>query len=276
MVNVFSVNIRERKTRMAPRMSEPQKVYASLRRLRDRAGLSREEIGRLLGMPGTTFQTYDTSAYKRQHLPIELVKKLADVLPGLGDPPIEADEVWALSGVAPTPVALQSLKATKMTAIPSDLDLVPTFDGIAEIDVLGGMGSGGQSTVEDFELGDGHTVSAEVVRDIWSLPPDYIAGELRITSKRARIIEVRGDSMETTLQSGDRVMIDLGDRTLSQEGVFALWDGDGVAVKRVERVRPSNPPAIRIISDNPRHREVELTAAEVNIIGRVVWVARKI
>ena len=256
-------------------MSESQKVFAVLRRLRDRAGLSRDEIGKLLGMPATTFATYDTAAYKRQYLPIELVKRLAEVLPGRGEPPIEPDEVWELSGIKPTPVTLQTSRRSKPTALPSDIDLTPDYDGIAELDVTGGLGSGGQATVEDYEVGDGYTVSAEVVRDIWSLPPDYVAGELRMTSKRARIIEVRGDSMEPTLLSGDRVMIDLGDRGLSQEGVFALWDGEGVAVKRLERVRPSDPPAIRIISDNHRHREVEITADEVNIIGRVVWVARK-
>jgi transcriptional regulator with XRE-family HTH domain len=257
-------------------MSEPQKVHAVLRRLRDRAGLSREDIGRLLGMPATTFQTYDTSAFKRQYLPIELVKKLAEVLPGRGDPPIDSDEVWALAGVAPASVTLRNLKSTKVTAIPSDLNLVPTIDGIAEMEVIGGLGSGGQADLEDFEAGNGHSISADVVRDTWSLPPAYLAGELRITSKRARIIEVRGDSMEPTLLSGDRVMIDVGDRGLSQEGVFALWDGDGVAVKRLERVRPSDPPSLRLISDNPRHRAVELTMEEVQIIGRVIWVARKI
>ena len=256
-------------------MSEPKKVYTALRELRDRAGLSRDEIGKLLNMPGTTFATYDTAAYKRQHLPIDLVKKLADLLPGRGDPPIDVAEIWALSGVAPSSVVLPMTPRPRPTALPSDLDMVPDFEGIAEIGVLGGMGSGGQANLEDYGVGVGQSVSADVVRDIWSLPPDYIAGELRITSKRARIIEVRGDSMEPTLYSGDRVMLDLGDQNLSQEGVFALWDGDGVAVKRLERVRPSDPPRLRLISDNPRHREVELMSDEVRVIGRVVWVARK-
>lgn len=256
-------------------MSSKRPVWELARELRDRAGLSRTAIGKLLDMPGTSFATYDTDVFKKPHLPVDLVRKLGSILPGLGQPPITEAEVWALSGVAPASHAPQPPTRPRPTAIPADIEHAPRLDGVAEVEVTGGLGSGGHVTVEAYTTEGGDSISAELIRDIWNLPPSYMAGELRMTTKRARIIEVRGDSMEPTLWSGDRVMIDLGDRSLSQEGVFALWDGDGVAVKRLERVRPSDPPTLRLISDNPRHRAVELLAEEVNVIGRVVWVARK-
>lgn len=82
--------------------------------------------------------------------------------------------------------------------------------------------------------------------------------------------------MMPTLHSGDRVMVDNGDRIPSPGGVFAVWDGFGVVTKRLEVVPNSDPPTLRISSDNPLHREYERTADEVNIIGRVVWFARRL
>ena len=56
----------------------------------------------------------------------------------------------------------------------------------------------------------------------------------------------------------------------------AAMDGLGVVVKRLEHVMGTEPPRLRISSDNDRHQSYERTLDEVNIIGRVVWVARRL
>lgn len=83
--------------------------------------------------------------------------------------------------------------------------------------------------------------------------------------------------MEPTLEAGDRVMVDLSDRRPSPDGLFALWDGIGVVVKRLEHIPYSDPTRFRIISDNTeRHNSYERNGDEINVIGRVIWLARKI
>ena len=60
------------------------------------------------------------------------------------------------------------------------------------------------------------------------------------------------------------------------ELVFAIWDGVGVVAKRIEIVPNSDPPVLRIKSDNIHHDGYERTTDEVNVIGRIIWVARRI
>lgn len=123
--------------------------------------------------------------------------------------------------------------------------------------------------------GDGFVIVAETQKGIWPFSRDYISHELRLPISQLVIIEVIGDSMEPTLRSGDRVLVNLGDRRVSQPGIFILWDGDGTVVKRLELVPGSAPQKLLRISDNPLHRTFEVLAEETNIVGRVVWFARR-
>lgn len=150
---------------------------------------------------------------------------------------------------------------------------------IHEIDVRGGAGLGGEAPLENLTAENGSTTSSDSVKGEWTLPADYLS-EIRVNPATVRIIEVSGDSMTRAdgggLHSGDRVMVDVSDRNPSPPGIFALWDGFGVIVKRVERIPRSDPPGFRLISDNPAHAPYELTAEEVNIIGRLKWFARRL
>lgn len=146
---------------------------------------------------------------------------------------------------------------------------------VPEIDVRAGMGGGGESMLAYKPDSNGDAWPEDAVTGLWNLPPSYLQQELRLRPHAARIIEVQGDSMEPLLLSGDRVMVNLLDRAPSPPGVFAVWDGIGVVVKRLEFIPNSDPPCIVISSDNPKHGRYERTADEVNIIGRVVWFARR-
>ncbi len=111
-------------------------------------------------------------------------------------------------------------------------------------------------------------------------PPSLIA-ELRARPEDLWVMQVEGQSMSPYLEAGDTVMVDSTKTSPSQPGVFVVWDGFGMVCKWVERVMPSDPPAIRLISQNPLFKPVELTVgepgeAEAYVMGRVVWMARKI
>lgn len=84
------------------------------------------------------------------------------------------------------------------------------------------------------------------------------------------IDEVRGDSQVPTLFPGQRVMIDTRDRKPTPPGFFLCWDGMGMVLKRIELVPGSDPPTLRLISDNEKYRTYERTIEEAMIFGRVI------
>jgi hypothetical protein len=146
---------------------------------------------------------------------------------------------------------------------------------VSEIDVRAGAGLGGEAPLEVFSPDGRNAVSRDLARGEWGFPAEYLSRELRVAGGNARVIEVTGDSMQPTLNSGDRVLIDLAD-TRPADGIFAVWNGFGVVIKRVEPILTTNPLRIRLISDNPRHSPQELTLDEIRIIGRAAWFGRRL
>ncbi len=124
-------------------------------------------------------------------------------------------------------------------------------------------------------MGDGFIVDSETVKDLWTFSRRYLVDELRLGTRDLVVIELVGDSMAPTLLSGDRALVDMSDQRLGTPGIFALWDGDGTVAKRIERVPNTSPQKIRLISDNSLHGTYEVLAEETNIIGRIVWYARR-
>lgn len=82
---------------MAKLVSESAKKFKALR---NRAGLSTRELGRLVGWGHTRVQYYEDE-FKKAYLPQEVLKLFAPHLVGRGNPPITHAEVWALSGLLP-------------------------------------------------------------------------------------------------------------------------------------------------------------------------------
>ncbi|MDE1150736.1 MAG: helix-turn-helix domain-containing protein [Azospirillaceae bacterium] len=111
---------------------------------------------------------------------------------------------------------------------------------------------------------------------VWGFPSHFLRAELQVRPDTVRLIEVVGDGMEPTLLPGDRVMIDLADNAPSSDGIFALWDGEGVAIRRLEMIAGSNPPMVEIRFGNPRYKDHQRAAADIDIMGRVVWLGRRL
>jgi phage repressor protein C with HTH and peptisase S24 domain len=153
-------------------------------------------------------------------------------------------------------------------------------ESIPERKPAGDSTPGGNRTVVEYDsslsAGGGRNHDQEAVKAEWSIPAEYLRYELGVSSANYGILETVGDSMDPTIVSGDRVMVDFDDRTPSPPGIFALWDGLGTVIKRVEHIPNSNPLTFRIISDNTRYDSYERTAEEINVIGRVIWRATRL
>lgn len=88
---------------------------------------------------------------------------------------------------------------------------------------------------------------------------------------RCKLWDVQGDSMATTLNHGDTVMINLADREIISGEIYALIAGDGLRVKRLIRRADG---IIEMRSDNPQQHKYPpepITDTNAAVIGRVVW-----
>ncbi|HEV7283443.1 MAG TPA: helix-turn-helix domain-containing protein [Kaistia sp.] len=233
-----------------------------LREIRQERGLTLEQLAQLVG---TSNQQISMLEQGKRRLTADWMRKLSKALGvNLEELIVSGDVVNGTKPRKPQPPASEVQRPATQS--------VP----IAEIDVRAGMGAGGEALLHYVPDGNGGLLSTDAVAARWEMPAEYIASELRVRANNVSILPVAGDSMEPTLLSGDRVMVDLGDRRPSPPGIFALWDGIGVVVKRVEYIPNSDPPTVVISSDNPKHRMYERTADEIRIIGRVIWYGRRL
>ncbi len=107
-----------------------------------------------------------------------------------------------------------------------------------------------------------HRFPRAFIQSITSAPPQMLT-----------IARGRGDSMQPTLQDGDMVIIDRTQREIrEQDAIWALTIGDIAMIKRL-RVRGQK---VTISSDNDRVLPDEAFHDEVSIVGRVIFVGRRI
>lgn len=85
-----------------------------------------------------------------------------------------------------------------------------------------------------------------------------------------------GDSMEPVLHKHDLVLIDTTDSRLDiGDTIFALEYAGSGYIKRLRSVKRGGERKIVILSANPDYPPEEADPADVRIIGKVVWIARR-
>lgn len=80
-------------------------------------------------------------------------------------------------------------------------------------------------------------------------------------------IRVEGDSMEPLLHDGDEILVDRAQRLL-RDGIHVVRLGDALMVKRLAAAGPGRAT---LLSQNYAYPPVEVSLAELEIVGRVVW-----
>jgi phage repressor protein C with HTH and peptisase S24 domain len=99
--------------------------------------------------------------------------------------------------------------------------------------------------------------------------------QMGLDPARLSLIRVNGQSMLPTLNDGDDIMVDSGTgASVAKSGVYVLrFDG----TLMVKRLMPHIGGVVSILSDNPDYPPIDnVPAGDVTIIGRVVWVGRKL
>lgn len=103
-------------------------------------------------------------------------------------------------------------------------------------------------------------------------PTPLIEGALRGSTSDFATLTMVGDAMAPRIPAGATVVIDLRQTTPTPPGAFALWDGSGINVQWVSRLPGSEPPVLRLSSENPRFPASNLPIDRAHLIGRVAWV----
>jgi len=83
-----------------------------------------------------------------------------------------------------------------------------------------------------------------------------------------------GDSMQPTILDGDIVLIDTAQRDIRQQDrIWAVSYGDLGMIKRVRRLPGGT---YQLLSDNPAIPPVECADEEMHVVGRIIWIGRRI
>lgn len=262
-------------------------VTERFRDLRERAGLSMDELARRMGYKGaSSIQRYENpDDYKKSYIGPDLAAKLQRALVGKGSPPIEATEVWALC--RPTlraPSVVSSFDPDAEDHSQEDGDSAYSREhwranvtgALPEIDVKLGAGEGSVGDVINLRVGDHNVYGHRVVAE-WLIPQDYLRSEAKASPNHTLVMEVVGDSMFPTYMPGDRVIVDLSQNRFVSDTVYAISDGHSEPqIKRLQRVMFSDPAQVKIISDNPNLETFTVELDRLTIIGRICGhIARK-
>ena len=134
-----------------------------------------------------------------------------------------------------------------------------------KIPVLGAKTSGGKTRVlQDDSISPGF------------FHVKWLENSLGINAENVRIVFCEDDAMSPTLNQGDMAIIDYSNGDISNAGIFAIYNGVSVILRRIEQLVTKKDNMLKIISDNENYGHNLIQHDEVDVLGRVVYIAKKI
>lgn len=207
-------------------------------------GLNQKDFASLGGVGLTTQQQYEAG---RTAPSTEYFFRLAEH--GIEIPIFEPQDSFDRSGAAITEQIRQAIGGSDQD------DLVE----VAEVDLAYGLGAAFDDSPIDVVT---HRFPRSWIEGITQTPPSLLY-----------VARGRGDSMQPTIQDGDMVLIDRSQRTIrEQDAIWALTIGQFAMIKRV-RARGER---IALLSDNDRVPPDEVFHEEINVVGRVIFIGRRV
>lgn len=148
----------------------------------------------------------------------------------------------------PAPVSMADIAAENGIAL------------IEEVDLVLGMGGG---TFSDMAESKG----------LVPFKDDWLRGLHSGPTSALRVVRGEGDSMQPTILDGDIVLVDTSQRNiLSQDRIWAVFWGELGMIKRVRRTPRDG---FMLMSDNQAIAPIEAVDGEMSVMGRVIWIGRR-
>lgn len=140
-------------------------------------------------------------------------------------------------------------------------------DRVPELDTRASQGGG----VPAHELRKDGRYADALKSEEWVFPASFVREQLHSSPSQLLVVDTAGDSMEPTIASGERVIVDTGHKTPTPDGLYAIRDTfKSIIVKRLQVLRSARPPRVKIISDNNNHPSEEAPLGELEIVGKVL------
>jgi len=219
---------------------EPSEAARRLKALRERAGLPMRAVAETLGWTLTRYQHYE-DRYRRPYLPLEFVRRIADIFAQRG---VDPAEVMALAGVGPG----------GLTSLPS---APPPLVGAAggghvngrDLPIVGAVRGG----TNGFYFNDGE-------------PKEYVRRPPMLEGvANAFALYVDGDSMEPRYFAGEILYVN-PNRPVTKDCFVAVELDDGQGMIKQFLRRDDN--AVTLRQFNPP-KELQVPAGQVKHIYRI-------
>lgn len=130
-----------------------------------------------------------------------------------------------------------------------------------------------------MQVGEGPLLHSRQVVDHLSFKLEWIEQTMGLDSRQLALIHMRGDSMEPTLKEGDMLLLDRrgfsGTTQVNGDAIYVLLRGDILVAKRLQY---GFDGSLTVQNDNPAYATQTLSeaqSAQLQVVGRVVWVGRR-
>lgn len=125
-----------------------------------------------------------------------------------------------------------------------------------------------------FSMGGGTMLYDNGDREFRPFPRDWLRPLVKGSFDQVFIARGEGDSMQPTLLDGDVVVVDTAQNNINQhDRLWALSYGELGMIKRVRRLPDGG---FQINSDNPAVSPITAYDDEMHVVGRVVWIGRRV
>jgi phage repressor protein C with HTH and peptisase S24 domain len=153
-----------------------------------------------------------------------------------------------------------------LPGLAGDLDPAAPRDELAYVRAVDiSLGMGDPAVVEDYPDTELVPFNLGFIRAITKAPTDQLV-----------IMAGHGESMEPTLLRNDLLLIDTSQRLpLASDLIWAFHYAGGGMIKRLRRIRENARDRLLIISDNAAVPDQPADLADVQVIGKLIWIGRK-
>lgn len=126
-----------------------------------------------------------------------------------------------------------------------------------------------------YSMGPGATVFEQYEqKGIVPFQRAWLRSMMRGSIQELFVARGEGDSMQPTIMDSDIVLIDTAQKAIQQQDrIWAVAYGELGMIKRVRRLPSGN---YLLLSDNSTVPPIECADEEMHVVGRVIWIGRRI
>ncbi len=235
-----------RNTGYASRMGQTT-LARNIAALRKHLGMTQAAFAKRVGSAQANVSKWENEGRQPDAMPMSEMAALADV--SVKD---FTNSVWRPNSgdIAAEPPSLESIAAEHGWVL------------IDEIDLAFGMGATYLDPDRTPERLGVIPFAADWIRDMY-----------RGSIMHLKVVRGRGDSMEPTIRDGDFVLIDTSRRRLDEQDV--VWAVSYGELGMIRRLRQLPGGGVELMPDNAVVRPTEAHDGELHIMGRVIWIGRR-